>query len=119
MFYFGDPEDTAQVYISEAIAEDGPGMPEGALEDLDLQDLRHAFVYARMACQKAIVFDKADRAVIDALIEIYDEIFCHIMARDPETEHNFNIGWHVLLEPSTENEAKYRKMAKMYGTLAN
>ena len=37
MFYFGDPADIAQMYINEALAEDGPSVPEGALEDLELQ----------------------------------------------------------------------------------
>ena len=119
MFFFGDPADIAQTYIAEALSEPGPGVQPGELEDLSVQELTHAFVYTRMAYRTAEE-DEAPQAVLDAILEIYDEMFCHMVARDEQFAPTFWKGGHVILMPiNTANVKKYEALVNEYTPSAN
>ena len=119
MFFFGDPADIAQSYITEAMSEPGPEIYEGDLEDMTVEQLTYATIYVRMAFDRAKRYDSAPREVLDAIIEIYDEMFCHLVARDPEISKVFFRGGHKLLEQSDENVEKYTKLVQLYTPSAN
>ena len=119
MFFFGDPADIAQNYITEAMSESGPEIYEAALEDMTVEQLTYATIYVRMAFERAQRYDDAPREVLDAIIEIYDEMFCHLVARDPEISKAFFRGGHKLLEHTPENIDKYTKLVELYAPSAN
>ena len=119
MFFFGDPAVTAQTYIAEAMSEPGPEIYEAELEDMTVEQLTYATIYVRMAFERADSYDGAPRDVLDAIIEVYDELFCHLAARSPQFVHNYRIGFHKLLEQSSENVEKYTKLIDLYAPSAN
>ena len=87
MFFFGDPVDIAQSYISEAMSKPGPDVYEAELEDMTVEQLTYAVIYVRMAIRRG-QDDDIPAEVMDHLIEIYDEMFCHMAARNPDFVHN-------------------------------
>ena len=119
MFFFGDPADIAQNYITEAMSEPGPDIHEAYLEDMTVEQLTYATIYVRMAFDRAKRYDGAPREVLDAIIEVYDELFCHAVARNPEISQSFRNGGHKLLEHSEENIAKYTELVDLYAPSAN
>jgi len=119
MFFFGDPSETAQTYISEALTEPGPDIFESELEDMTVEQLTYATVYVRMAFERACDYDGAPREVLDAILEIYDEMFCHLAARSPEFVRSYRIGAHQFLEHTPENIAKYTALIDLYAPSAN
>ena len=119
MFFFGDPEDIAQSYITEAMSERGPEIREADLEDMTAEQVGFALVYVRMAFERAKEYDDAPRDVLDAILEIHDELFCHCAARNPEFVRRFRNGGHVFLEHSRENVEKYTKLINLYASSAD
>jgi hypothetical protein len=93
VFFFGDPADIAQNYITEAMSEPGPEIYEAELEGMTIEQLTYA--------------------------TIYDEMFCHLVARDPEISKAFFRGGHKLLEHSPENIDKYTRLVELYAPSAN
>ena len=59
MFFFGDPADIAQNYITEAMSEPGPEIYEADLEDMTVEQLTYATIYVRMAFDRAKNYDDA------------------------------------------------------------
>ena len=119
MFFFGDPADIAQNYIAEAMAEPGPEIYEGQLEDLTVEQLTYAAIYVRMAFDRAKNYDDAPREVLDEIIDIYDEMYCHLLVRSPEISESFRKGKFKLLEHNPENVEKYTKLVDLYAPSAN
>ena len=119
MFFFGDPADIAQNYITEAMSEPGPQLTEAPLEELNAEQALYATAYVRMAFDRAKRYDDAPREILDALIEVYDEVFAHLLALDPRISQQFRIGNHKYLEHTPENIAKYTAMVDMYAPSAN
>ena len=119
MFFFGDPADIAQNYITEAMSEPGPEIYEADLEDMTVEQLTYATIYVRMAFDRAKRYDDAPREVLDAIIEIYDELFCHAVARNPRISQSFRRGGHKFLEHTPENIEKYTKLVELYAPSAN
>lgn len=119
MFFFGDPEEIAQSYIEEALSEEGIEVAAVPLEELDADNALYAVVYVRMAFDRAKNYDDAPREVLDAIIEVYDELFCHLIAVNPRISQQFRIGNHKYLEHTPENVAKYTAMVDLYAPSAN
>lgn len=119
MFFFGDPADIAQNYITEAMSEPGPEIYEADLEDMTVEQLTYATIYVRMAFDRAKNYDDAPREVLDAILEVYDEMFCHVVARNPEISRRFRKGGFKLLEHNPENVEKYTKLVDLYAPSAN
>ena len=101
------------------MSEPGPEIYEADLEDMTVEQLTYAAIYVRMAFDRAKRYDDAPREVLDAIIEIYDELFCHVVARNPEVSQSFRKGGHKYLEHSPENIEKYTNLVDLYAPLAN
>ena len=119
MFFFGDPVEIAQTYLQEAVSEPGPPLEEGELEDLSVKELAHAYVYSRMAWDRARNYDDAPQEVLDAILEVHDELFCHMVARNEVFRENFRRDYHKLLDHSAENYVKYHELFRQYDPSAN
>ena len=119
MFFFGDPADIAQNYITEAMSEPGPEVYAAELEDMTVEQLTYATIYVRVAFDTAKNYDDAPREVLDAILEVYDEMFCHLVARDPQISKAFRNGGHTFLEHTPENIDKYTKLVELYAPSAN
>ena len=74
MFFYGDPQSTAQLYIENKLAQTGPKLPDVHYDEMDEQDLRYAFAYLYGALKNAYK-DGADQKVIAILTEDYDAVF--------------------------------------------
>ena len=74
MFNFGSSEDTASLYWNESLNVQGPALPDVHFEEMEEQDLIHAFAYLYIALREAYTGGAADE-VIELLTEPYDEVF--------------------------------------------
>ena len=74
MFFFGDDEDLADLYIQKAADSGGPGLPLGPLDELTLDELRLCGTYLRMAYKMA-KNDNASKEVVDLIVAEYDQVF--------------------------------------------
>lgn len=119
MFFFGDPADIAQNYITEAMSEPGPDIHEAELEDMTVEQLTYATIYVRMAFERAKDYDDAPREVLDEILEVYEELFCHLLVRDPEISRNFRIGNHKLLEYGPGRVDYWTALVDKYAPSAN
>lgn len=81
MFYFGSVEDQATMYWEQALGQLGPLMPKAPLDELSMQDLRHALAYARMAYEAAET-DGAPASTLNLLMERHDAVFEALAAVD-------------------------------------
>lgn len=115
MFSFGSPEDQATVYWEEALGKLGPLMPQAPLDELSMQDLRHALAYARMAYEAAIE-DEAPIDTLDVLLERHDAVFEALAAVDDKFRDRV-LGKTFGKQPvwlggyDPENIAKYKALA--------
>ena len=120
MFHFGNPEEIAESYIADALRKPGPPMAEGELEELAPQDLGIAYIYMRMALDRALHYDDAPDEVIEILEEKHDELFCHLVARHYEFRENFRIGNHSPVRlVSKEVRDHYKALFAQYDPSAN
>ena len=110
MFYFGDPEETAQIYWEKAVAMSGPRFADVPADEMTPKSLRAALVYARCAYSFAEI-DLQPQPVLDVLMAQYDELF-EIMAMVDDTlkeaiktkKHKYLGGY------SKENISKYKEL---------
>jgi hypothetical protein len=99
MFNFGSAEDTASLYWSESLNIQGPALPDAHFEEMEEQDLVHAFAYLYIALREAYRSGAADE-VIELLTEPYDEVFEFLCIVRPEFveavlggRHQYLPGW--------------------------
>ena len=111
MFYFGNPEETAQIYWEKALKMSGPRIADVPADEMTPKSLRSALIYARAAYSFAEI-DLQPQSVLDVLMAQYDELF-EIMAmvddtlrRAIETKKHKYLGGY-----SRENIAKYKALA--------
>ena len=118
MFFFGDPQDIADNYIAEALAEPGPVVYESVLEDMTVEQLTYATVYSRMAIRRA-QDDEAPQEVLDCLFEVHDELFCHMAARNPDFVRSYRIRHYKHLEYGPGKVEKYDALLEQYAPSAD
>jgi len=111
MFHFGSPEDTASIYWDKAVGVRGPKVPRRPVDEMSMNQLMNALVYARVAHSLAET-DLQPRAVLDVLVAQYDEVFEALADVSPilkdcilENKHKYLGGY------DKENIEKYRKLA--------
>ena len=111
MFYFGNPEETASIYWDKAAGMRGPKVPRRPVDEMSLNQLKNALVYARVAHSLAET-DLQPREVLDVLVAQYDEVFEALAETSPilkdcilENKHKFLGGY------ERENIEKYKKLA--------
>ena len=111
MFHFGKPEDTAAIYWDKAAGVRGPKTPRRPVDEMSLNQLKNALIYARVAYSLAET-DLQSREVLSVLMAEYDKIFETLASVSPilkdcilENKHKFLGGY------ERENIEKYKKLA--------
>jgi hypothetical protein len=111
VFQFGSPEDTATLYWDEALAGHGGLVTPWPMDEMSLEELKRALVYARIALVKAWrdgIVDEFERP----LLEQYDELFAYLASVSPEFRQVVKNGVHQVVGPYTrENIDKYKALA--------
>ena len=75
MFTFGNPSETAQLFLDGIVAETlGPPLIKAPFDEMSEEELRNALAWANMAIRNAQAEGLGDE-VIDMLVEWYDEVF--------------------------------------------
>ena len=74
MFNFGNPEDTAALYVQTRMAMVGPDVPECHLDEMEEQDIRNVMAYLYGALGEGIR-EGLDAQVIQVITEWYDAAF--------------------------------------------
>ena len=111
MFYFGSPEDTADMLIREELNSTGPKLPDCHWEEMDEQELRNAFTYL-YKCIRTAVLSEVPNEVLNALLAQYDEVFAGLAAASDRFKEAVRTNRHLpVLGHSKEQVAKYKKLA--------
>ena len=112
MFFYGAPEQTAQLYIDVALGNGGLKCPEGHYDEIDSeQELRIVFTYLYRAL-KAAYTDNADAAVVRIILEDYDAVFERLAEVSEEFRDVVRNGRHAYLPNRTSTHvAKYKQLA--------
>lgn len=113
MFFFGDEQDLADLYISRAVDSGGPGLPLGPVDELNLDELKLCATYLRMAYKMARNEGAAD-GVIEKIVSDYDAVF-EIRARnDGQFYKRVVLGrMNWLGGHNQANVTKYKKLSGM------
>lgn len=96
MFNFGSSEDTASLFWNESLNVQGPALPDVHFDEMEEQDLIHAFAYLYIALREAYTGGAADE-VIELLTEPYDEVFELLCTIRPKFVENVLRGRHQYL----------------------
>ena len=110
MFAFGDPADTAKLYLDEIMTGLGPSTPDLHFEEMEEPDLRIAMAWLHAAAAKGLR-EGLEAEVQDILVEWYDEVFIALT----ESSDRFRTKWRegVITPPGGQNtRAKYAKIIK-------
>lgn len=111
MFFFGNAEATAQMYIDNKLAQTGPMLPEVHYDEMEEQELRYAFAYLYGAVRAAHK-DGADPDVIAILTRDYDAVFQQLAEVSEAFRDVVARGRHQYIpNRSKENVAKYKRLA--------
>ena len=111
MFFFGDPNDSADLLIAEAKKVKGPEAPDIPLKEMEENDLRITFIYLYMAVVQANR-DMVAQDVFVALLAKYDEAFALLAEKSEEFKTTVDKGGHRWVLGYTEDSiSKYRKLA--------
>lgn len=111
MFYFGSPEDTADLFLKESLNGTGPAIPECHWDEMTEQDLLNAFTYLYRAVKLAYQGDAED-AVLEILVAQYDEAFEALAGVSERFRDAVRTGRHrLVLGVTREQVDKYRKLA--------
>lgn len=114
MFFFGSPEDTAKLLWDGSVAETGPAIPDCHLDEMSEQDILNCLAYCRMAAERALATESMDYAVLELLIDQFDQVFAIAVNRIDSFRANFVRGTHVYLGGyANENINKYRALANL------
>lgn len=84
MFVFGDPADTARLYLDDLVKNtQGPPFSKLHPDEMAHQEMRNALAWLWGAVAQA---DQSgiERAVVDVLVEWYDEVFVALSSLDTE-----------------------------------
>ena len=111
MFFFGNPDDSADLLVEEAKRSKGPNAPDLPLEELEESDLLIAFTYLYMAVVQA-KRDMVQEDVFVALLAKYDSAFELLARKSEKFKTAVEQGRHMwVLGHTKESIKKYRKLA--------
>lgn len=74
MFYFGDSEQSAMLYLDSVVLDGGPGMPNKHPDEMSLEELRWANTYLTVAWRQGMA-EGLSQDVLDALEAAHEPIF--------------------------------------------
>lgn len=114
MFFFGEPDQIAEMIKMEFVSGFGPPKSEKPLEEQTEDELRNTITYARAYYNQAIMYGAGDD-VVRILVDHHDTVFTRLA----EVSKNFRKavieGAHTYLEGSTREQAeKYRAIIKQF-----
>lgn len=111
MFFFGNPEDAAEL-LRKAVIEDKslPHVDWGPMDEMDLKTLRIAYVATRMMCSEASR-QQAPEDVQRILWGYHDELFEELMKYCPTFRGRYAKGlFRFPMAPSSERDATYNEI---------
>ena len=112
MFNFGNPEDTAELFYQQALAGNGPLLPDCHWDEMEESDLRNAFVYLYRSVRSAYE-EGADLEVLRVLVKEYDEVFTALVEVSGTFREAVLRGKHEpVLGFTREQVDKYKGMAR-------
>lgn len=115
MFFFGNPEDTAQLYWRNATEITGPALADSPLDEMTEKELRIALTYARIA-YKAARDDGASEDVMQLLLDEHDKAFVALARVSQQFRDYVQAGACLPLTGfSPESIAKYKALASAEG----
>lgn len=109
MFYFGNPEDTARLYVDHFTTKTGPVFPSGHLDEMSEQEIRFAMAYLYGATEQALR-EGAEPEVVEVLTGWHDEAFQALAEVSEKFRQAVRTGRVVPLG-GPKNFAKYVKLA--------
>ena len=83
MFYFGDPEQSAMLYLDSVALDDGPGMPDKHPDEMSLEELGWANTYLTVAWRRGMA-EGLSQDVLDALEAAHEPIFITLLEQSRE-----------------------------------
>ncbi len=116
MFYFGNPEDSADILCENAKNGPGPKCSDLPVEEMDEEDLRIAFTYLYLAVREA-----TDTGVSEETLSIvlarYDKAFCLMVERSERFRLALKEGRHSWVTGYNEETiSKYKRLAKEHSS---
>ena len=111
MFIFGSAEDTRDLYLSNAMANDGPDLPSTSFDELNRMQQKALFAYVYMTYSDALRDElRGDR--LDKIVELYDDVFRKLAEGHADFCEAVLANRHVYLpDYSPETRAKYNALA--------
>jgi uncharacterized radical SAM superfamily protein len=115
MFLFGSHDDIAATYWDAALSSFGEKFEAKPIDEMTVQELERAVVYARMALTSAWS-DGVITEVEQVLLDQYDELFQALAEASERFREVVRSGRHQPVGPWTrENIDKYKKLAGVLG----
>jgi hypothetical protein len=109
---FGSLDQRLEMLWDSTVASSGVELPELHPDEMSKQELRIAFVVARRAYNNAYQM-LGDDELAEAVLEVYDELFCRVCKFDNTLYGAVASGKHKPLRGfKLENVQKYRKLAE-------
>lgn len=111
MFFFGDSEATARLYIDNALAVTGPKVPDIHYDEMTEQELKNTFAYLYGALRTAYL-DNAYPEVIAVITKDYDAVFQRVAEVSEDFRDVVARGRHMYLpDRSLDTVMKYKELA--------
>ena len=118
MFFFGDPEQLAQLYYDNVLASDSRYYnPTKHADEMSLEELRGANAVMTRAWREALR-EGASQEVLDAIEADYLKVFIPLLVESREFRKFVLTSEHAAVGGSSEKEAKEKcqALAKQYMT---
>lgn len=110
MFVFGDPADTAKIWLNMIMDTPGPDIPDIHIDEMSEEELRNLNAWLHAALTHALRHD-LDEPATEVLREWYDEVFIKL-ARVSERFRERVFDGSVLPPGGPEVRWRYVQLAK-------
>ena len=111
MFDFGNPEDTAKVFVENSLNGTGPRIPDCRLDEMEEPDLLNVLTYFYRAVRQAYK-EEVSPEVLDILMSSYDQVFVTLAANSDRFKEAVRSGKHQpVLGTTKEQVYKYKSLA--------
>lgn len=111
MFVFGDPADSAELYLADVVNNtQGPPLLRLHSDEMTHQELRNTLVWLWCAISQATQ-DGSEEVIINILVEWYDEVFVALASIDTELLELLKKALHTPPR-GIQDRAKYIELAE-------
>jgi hypothetical protein len=116
MFYFGNPEDSADIFYENAKSGPGPEVSDLPLEGMSEDELRIAFTYLYRTVRQSIEAE-ASEEILDVVTARYDKAFCLMIERSERFRLAVDQGRHAWVTGyNKETIDKYKRLAREHSS---